>query len=113
MNASLKMKLAAGLFVPAVALAGAAFAQSDKPASGATATPPTSGATTTAAPAEGAMADKEALFKRLDTNNDGMLSAAEAEKDAKVKGIWKQLDAGNKGSISRADFLASPAHDKK
>lgn len=110
MNATLKMKLAAGLFVPAVALAGAAFAQSDKsaPATGAT-TP----ATTTGAPASGmGTADKEALFKRLDTNNDGVLSAAEAQKDSKIAGKWKDLDAANKGSISRADFVTSKAHDK-
>lgn len=108
MNPTLKMKLAAGLFVPAIALAGSAFAQDKAPsATGATTPPATAGA-----PA-GGMADKEALFKRLDTNNDGMLSAAEAQKDEKVSGIWKQLDAANKGSISKADFLASPAHDKK
>ena len=110
MNSTLKMKLAAGLFVPAMAIAGSAFAQSDKApsATGATTTPPA----TTGAPA-GDMADKEALFKRLDTNNDGVLSAAEAQKDSKVTGMWKQLDAANKGSISKAEFLASPAHDKK
>jgi hypothetical protein len=104
MRNSVKMKLAAGLFVPAVALAGAAFAQSDKAATGSSATTP---ATTTG------MADKEALFKRLDTNNDGMLSAAEAQKDSKVAGAWKELDAANKGSISRADFVSSHAFDKK
>jgi Skp family chaperone for outer membrane proteins len=105
MSNSVKMKLAAGLFVPAVALAGTAFAQSDKATTG---TP----SATTGAPAAGAgMADKEALFKRLDTNNDGMLSAAEAQKDTKVHGAWKQLDASNKGSISKADFLAG--YDKK
>jgi hypothetical protein len=103
MSNSVKMKLAAGLFVPAVALAGAAFAQSDKATTG---TP----SATTGAPASG-MVDKEALFKRLDTNNDGMLSAAEAQKDSKVGAAWKDLDAGNKGSISKADFLAG--YDKK
>lgn len=109
MNPTLKMKLATGLFVPAIALAGVAFAQTDKApsATGATTPPATTGAAT------GDMADKEALFKRLDTNNDGVLSAAEAQKDSKVAGMWKQLDAANKGSISKADFLASPAHDKK
>ena len=109
MNPTLKMKLAAGLFVPAIALAGSVFAQSDKApsATGATTPPATTGA------AAGGMADKEALFKRLDTNNDGVLSAAEAQKDDKVSGMWKQLDAANKGSISKAEFLASPAHDKK
>ena len=108
MNASTKIKLAAGLFVPAIALAGAAFAQTDK------AQPSTTGAATAGA-AAGAMgmADKEALFAKLDTNNDGVLSAAEAQKDSKLAGKWKELDAANKGSISKAEFLSSPVHDKK
>lgn len=112
MNATLKMKLAAGLFVPAVALAGSAFAQSDKAptTTGATTPPATTGA---AAGGSMTMADKEALFARLDTNNDGMLSAAEAQKDSKLAGKWKELDAANKGSISKAEFLSSPVHDKK
>ena len=118
MNASLKMKLAAGLFVPALAIAGSAYAQT----SGVPSTGPDSSKGITVqdatkqagTPAAGSMtmADKEALFKRLDTNNDGVLSAAEAQKDDKVHGKWKQFDTANKGSISRADFLSSPAHDK-
>ena len=111
MNATLKMKLAAGLFVPAIALAGSAFAQDKAPTTtGATTPPATTGA---AAGSSMTMADKEALFARLDTNNDGMLSAAEAQKDSKLAGKWKELDAANKGSISKADFLSSPVHDKK
>ena len=105
MSNSVKIKLAAGLFVPAVALAGVAFAQSDKATTGQPA------ATTGTPPAAAGMVDKEALFKRLDTNNDGVLSAAEAQKDTKVAEKWKQLDASNKGSISKDDFLAG--YDKK
>ena len=108
MNASTKIKLAAGLFVPAIALAGAAFAQTDKAQA-----PGTTGAPAAGAAATMGTADKEALFARLDTNNDGMLSAAEAQKDSKISSKWKDFDSANKGSISKADFLASPAHDKK
>lgn len=112
MSNSLKIKLAAGLFVPAVALAGASFAQTDKANTEKAAAPTTSTAPTTTGATGGAMADKEALFKRLDTNNDGMLSAEEAKKDSKIAAKWKDLDAANKGSVSKADFVSSKVHDK-
>jgi len=68
---------------------------------------PTAGAApgmagTTTAPASAS------LFDRLDTNRDGMLSTAEAQKDAKVQAAWKNLNPRSDGSVSRAEFMASP-----
>lgn len=93
MTISVKMKLAAGLFVPAVALAGTAFAQSAA-----------TGTTTQAAPEAVIFVWDARTFERLDTNNDGMLSTAEAQGDTTMKQHWSKLDSAGKGNVSRADF---------
>ena len=55
----------------------------------------------------------DAAFRRLDTNNDGMLSNAEAGKDTAVMGMWKQLDKDGNGSISRAEFVSGQHVSRK
>ena len=44
-------------------------------------------------------------FAKLDTNNDGKLSTAEAGKDNKVKAMWKQMDKDGDGTITRSEFM--------
>jgi hypothetical protein len=90
------MKLVASLFVPAVAVLASApsFAAGDKSTSATT-----SGSTTMSK-------DSGATFDRLDTNKDGTLSTAEAQKDASVNSMWKQLDSDNDGKVSRTEFMA-------
>ncbi len=65
-----------------------------------------------------AMRDRTAMtsgsaFADLDANKDGMLSATEAGKDAKVMGMWKQLDKDGDGSVSRTEFMAKQTAMKK
>ncbi len=48
----------------------------------------------------------EALFDRLDANNDGMLSQAEAKKDRSVRRAWKNFDKSSKGTVSSDEFIS-------
>lgn len=45
-----------------------------------------------------------ALFKRLDSNNDGSLTQAEAKASTGVHGAWAKLDKDNDGKVSRTEF---------
>ena len=49
----------------------------------------------------------DALWKRLDKNNDGMVSEAEAKADSSVHANWRKIDADSNGNISRSEFNAS------
>ena len=129
----LKTKLIAGLFVPALALAGAAFANDtskmtgDKSAAGTagatsttanTANPSTSTttnpATSTTSPSTSTSAGTKSTmstdaFARLDTNHDGKLSAADAPAAPNVQAMCKKLAANHDGTVSEAEFAAHAA----
>ena len=111
MRQSFKTKLVAGLFVPALALAGASYAtdtnkmKGDQPAANAT-TPPAASSNSVNNSAPSATSSADAMFARLDTNHDGKLSAFEAKADPKVERIWKTLDPNNQGSVTKAQFQA-------
>lgn len=47
-----------------------------------------------------------ALFARLDNNNDGFLSQAEAKANSGVQATWTKLDQDKDGKVSRAEFTA-------
>jgi sporulation protein YlmC with PRC-barrel domain len=57
-------------------------------------------------------ATNDALWKRLDTNNDGALTQAEVKADSNVSGNWKSIDADSNGTISRSEFNASYRMDQ-
>lgn len=61
--------------------------------------------TTTVVPLPSATND--ALWKKLDTNNDGWLSRDEVKADASGMGNWSKMDRDNDGRVSRADFNAA------
>lgn len=111
MMQSLKTKLVAAVFIPALALAaGATYAMGDKTnpsanATGTTTTPSTTGSMQ-GSMKSGTVASADATFDRLDANHDGKLSAAEAAADPKVQGAWKKIDVNNKGSVSKSEFEA-------
>lgn len=46
----------------------------------------------------------DAMFRRIDSNNDGVLSADEARKDTSVNAAWKKMDADNNGRVTRTEF---------
>src|SRR3954465_3484408 len=99
MRQPFKMKLLAGLFVPALAFAaGTAYATgTDKMKGDASA----NATTTTPAAPSGSMNNGmksgpggvAARFARLDTNHDGKLSSSEVAADPNVQAMWKNLDA--------------------
>ena len=41
-----------------------------------------------------------------DADKDNTLTAAEAQKDTKVQGMWKQLDRNGDGKVTRDEFKA-------
>jgi sporulation protein YlmC with PRC-barrel domain len=47
------------------------------------------------------------LFARLDNNNDGVLTEAEAKANTGVHSAWTQLDKDRDGKVSRAEFTAN------
>lgn len=49
----------------------------------------------------------DALWGRLDANQDGWLSSDEAKKDNSVLSNWKKMDRDNDGRISHAEFNAA------
>jgi len=64
-------------------------------------------------PGNGQRPKPEAVFKKLDTNNDGALSLEEfkagkrAQQDpTKAEGVFKQIDKNNDGQISLDEFKA-------
>jgi hypothetical protein len=115
MRHSFRMKLLAGVFVPALAFAaGSAYATGGDKMKGDTSANAT---TTSPATSSGAMdngmksgtASADAKFARLDTNHDGKLSSSEVAADTKVRGMWKNLDANNDGTVTKAEFEAHAA----
>lgn len=112
MRQPLKMKLLAGLFVPALAFtAGAAYAtgtdkmKGDASANATTTTPTTSSRSMNNGMKSGT-SSADARFARLDTNHDGKLSSSEVAADPKVRAMWKTLDANNDGVVSQSEFEA-------
>ena len=112
MRQAFKMKLLAGLFVPALALAaGAAYAtgtdkmKGDASANATTTTPATPSSSMDNGMKSGT-SSADARFARLDTNHDGKLSSSEVAADTKVHGMWKTLDANNDGTVSKSEFEA-------
>ena len=114
MRQAFKMKLLAGLFVPALAFAaGSAYATgTDKmkgDAANATTTTPATPATPSSSMNNGmksGTSSADAKFARLDTNHDGKLSSSEVAADTKVHGMWKTLDTNNDGTVSKSEFEA-------
>ena len=53
------------------------------------------------------VATPAALFARLDNNNDGSLSQAEAKANSGVHAAWTKLDQDKDGKVSRAEFTAN------
>ena len=106
MTPTFKMKLAAGLFVPTIALAGAASAQTDKARMDSKATMDNKAATGTthATPANANFTWDGKTFDRLDTNRDGMLSRDEVQGDMTMREHWTKLDREGKGNVSRVQF---------
>jgi hypothetical protein len=112
MTQTLKTKLIAAAFVPALAVAASAtYAAGDykNPSANATGTTATTPATTSST--QGSMKSEtatsaDATFDRLDANHDGKLSTKEAAMDPKVQGAWKKIDVNNKGAVSKAEFEA-------
>ena len=49
--------------------------------------------------------DPEPGFNKLDANNDGKITRAEAAKDKSLLGKWKDADRDNDGSVSRTEYL--------
>lgn len=94
------------VFVPAATTGAAARTAG---ASGTTGMGTTGAASTagTAAPTRAAATtDIDAVFILLDTDKDNSLTAAEAQKDNKVQGMWKQLDRNSDGKVTRDEFKA-------
>lgn len=48
----------------------------------------------------------DALFVKLDTNRDGVLSSDEAKADNSIQANWKKIDADGNGRVSRSEFNA-------
>jgi hypothetical protein len=112
MTQTLKTKLMAAAFVPALALAASAtYAAGDYKSpsantTGTTATTPATTGSTQGSMKSGMTASADATFDRLDVNHDGKLSASEAAADPKVQGAWKKIDVNNKGAVSKTEFQA-------
>ena len=113
MRPSFKMKLVAGLFVPALALgAGASFGndtnkmKGNQPAATNTTTPPAASSSNMSNSGATGTSSADSTFARLDTNHDGKLSASEAKADPKVERLWKTLDSSNRGSVTKSEFQA-------
>ncbi len=47
----------------------------------------------------------EALFTRVDSDNDGVIRRSEANANPSVKKAWKKLDKNRDGIVSRVEFL--------
>ena len=47
----------------------------------------------------------EALFTRVDSDNDGVIRRSEANTDPSVKKAWKKLDKDKDGIVSRVEFV--------
>ena len=74
---------------------------------------PTAATTSNSSMRDRTAAGAGTVFADLDSNKDGMLSAAEAGKDSKVMGMWKQLDKDGDGAVSRAEFMTKQTAIKK
>ena len=116
MRHSFRMKLLAGVFVPAVALAaGTAYGMGTDKMKGdasanttatAPATPSSATPSTTTNNGMSRTSGADATFARLDTNHDGKLTSTEVAGDTKVHGMWKKLDANGDGTVSKSEFEA-------
>ena len=51
-------------------------------------------------------ATNEGLFNTLDQDRNGMITKAEAAKDAKLTTEWSKIDADNNGSIDLSELAA-------
>jgi len=51
--------------------------------------------------------DTGAVFAALDTNHDGKISRAEAQRNPAVTAVFAQADTNKDGSLSRAEFDAA------
>lgn len=103
-------KISVGLSAAALAIAGAACAQSPAAPPGGSERDRPEARTQTRAEAQ---ARAEAMFARLDVNKDGKLDRAdrEARRQERRSALFDRLDADKDGAISKVEFMADRGPD--